>query len=196
MVRLGEVASFIRGITFKKSNQLEVPTETSLAVATTKAAQESGIVSDALYHIPSQLLKNDEKLIRPGDILISTANSFHLLGRTTHVSKVEIPMSFGAFMTLIRAKESILDGYLIHCLRTPQAVSFYRQHANTTTNISNLNISSLANLQIPLPPIEIQKEIIAEINGYQKAINANRQSIERFEKKIHDAVGRVWGEGE
>jgi type I restriction enzyme M protein len=159
MVPLGELVEFIRGITFAKSDQLESSNKNSLLVATTKAAQESGIVEEDLYHIPRSLLKDDNKLLRAGDILISTANSLNLLGRTTHVKRVDRPMSFGAFMSVIRSSDRILDDYLIRLLRTKFAFDFFTRNANTTTNISNLNLGTLATFEIPLPPLEVQKEI-------------------------------------
>ena len=45
-------------------------------------------------------------------------------------------------------------------------------------------------------PLEVQQEIVAEIEAEQALVDGNRELIERFEKKIRDAVGRVWGEGE
>ncbi len=184
MVSLSDVADLIRGITFGKSEQLDHATDDSLLVATTKAAQSSGIVEADLYHVPRTVLKDDTKLLRSGDILISTANSLNLLGRTTHVLKVERPMSFGAFMSLIRPNEKILDGYLIHCLRTAYAADFFIRNANTTTNISNLNLSALAAFQIPLPPLEVQKEIVAEIEGYQKVIIGARAVLDHYRPHI------------
>ena len=184
LVPLGEVAELIRGITFGKSEQLDSATEHSLLVATTKAAQAQGIVEEDLYHVPRSVLKDDSKLLRNGDILISTANSLNLLGRTTHVLKVERPMSFGAFMSLIRPSEKILSGFLIHCLRTAYAADFFVRNANTTTNISNLNLSALADFQIPLPPLEVQKEIVAEIEGYQKVIDGARAVLDHYRPHI------------
>ena len=190
MVRLGEVAELIRGITFRKSDQLEAAQEGSLPVATTRAAQESGLVADALYHVPRSLLKDDRKLLKSGDILISTANSLRLLGRTTHVRGVSAPMSFGAFMTVIRASSAILDSYLLQCLRTESAYDFFVKNANTTTNISNLNVSTLADFHIPLPPLEVQREIVAEIEGYQKVIDGARAVVENY--RPHIAVDPEW----
>jgi type I restriction enzyme M protein len=184
LVPLGDVAELIRGITFGKSEQLDQANADSLLVATTKAAQASGIVEKDLYHIPRSLLKDETKLLREGDILISTANSLNLLGRTTHITKVDRPMSFGAFMSLIRPSEKILDGYLIHCLRTATAADFFVRNANTTTNISNLGLSTLAGFQIPLPPLEVQKDIVAEIEGYQKVINGARAVLDHYHPHI------------
>jgi type I restriction enzyme M protein len=190
MVALGEVAELLRGITFAKSDQLERETEDSLRVVTTKAAQESGIVGDDLYHIPRSLLGDEHKLLRPGDILISTANSLRLLGRTTHVQHVDGPMSFGAFMSVIRPTARILDGYLIHCLRTGMARDFYLRSANTTTNISNLNLRTLAELRIPLPPLDVQREIAGEIAGYQRVIDGARAVVDNY--RPHVPVRPEW----
>ena len=176
MVPLGEVAELIRGITFRKSDQLERATEDSLPIATTKAAQESGIIEDALYHIPRSLLKDERKLLRPGDILISTANSLRLVGRTTHVQDINRPISFGAFMTVIRSNAKILDTYLIHCLRTEFAYDFFSRNATTTTNISNLNFRKLATLRIPLPPLCEQQRIADLLNQQMAYVETVRMS--------------------
>ena len=180
MVPLGEVAELIRGITFRKSDQLERATEDSLPIATTKAAQESGIIEDALYHIPRSLLKDERKLLRPGDILISTANSLRLVGRTTHVQDINRPISFGAFMTVIRSNAKILDTYLIHCLRTEFAYDFFSRNATTTTNISNLNFRKLATLRIPLPPLCEQQRIAGILNQQMAYVEKARQAAEEI----------------
>ena len=184
MVHLGQIAELIRGVTFRKSDQLETSTDDSLRVATTRAAQESGIVEEDLYYIPRELVKDNKKMLQPGDILISTANSLNLLGRTTHVRSIDYPTSFGAFMSLIRPNEEVIDTYLLHCLRTEFAADFYRRNANTTTNISNLNISTLASFEIPLPPLEVQRDLVAEIEGYQRVIDGGRAVIDHWRPRI------------
>ena len=40
----------------------------------------------------------------------------------------------------------------------------------------------------------MQKEIVAEIEGYQKSIEVARAEIASFEHKIHDTINRVWAE--
>ena len=191
IVQLGDIAGLIRGITFRKSDQLETATPNSLPVATTKAAQETGIVDEHLYHIPRTLLKDDSKLLQDGDILISTANSLRLLGRTTHVKGLNRSISFGAFMSVIRANpDKVLHRYLVQCLRTDTARSFFSSNANTTTNISNLNLGTLATFQIPLPPLEVQREIVAEIEGYQRVIDGARAVVDNY--RPHIAVDPEW----
>lgn len=42
----------------------------------------------------------------------------------------------------------------------------------------------LSALQIPLPPLEVQKEIVAEIEGYQKVINGARAVLDHYRPHI------------
>ena len=58
----------------------------------------------------------------------------------------------------------------------------------------NLTSKDLATLQIPMPALEIQQFIVAELETERALVDANRQLVERFEKKIQEAVRRVWGE--
>ena len=44
--------------------------------------------------------------------------------------------------------------------------------------------SFLSELQIPLPPLEVQKEIVAEIEGYQKVINGARAVLDHYRPHI------------
>ena len=58
----------------------------------------------------------------------------------------------------------------------------------------NLTTHQIRDFEIPLPSLETQQAIVAEIEAEQALVEANRELIERFEKKIQNAVGRLWGE--
>ncbi len=50
-------------------------------------------------------------------------------------------------------------------------------------NVS-MKVEDLAEFQIPLPPLEVQKEIVAEIEGYQKVINGARAVLDHYRPHI------------
>ncbi len=52
------------------------------------------------------------------------------------------------------------------------------------TERSGLNIPILKNIQIPLPPLDVQKDIVAEIEGYQKVINGARAVLDHYHPHI------------
>ncbi len=52
--------------------------------------------------------------------------------------------------------------------------------------------TGLATFQIPLPPLEVQRELVAEIEGYQKVIDGARAVVENYQP--HIAVDPEWPE--
>ena len=61
-------------------------------------------------------------------------------------------------------------------------------------SIPKINRAQLFETKIPLPTLETQQAIVAEIEAEQALVAANRELVERMEGKIRAAVGRVWGE--
>jgi len=59
----------------------------------------------------------------------------------------------------------------------------------------NLSKGYITNIEIDLPPLEIQKQIVAQIEAEQQIINANKKLIETYEQKIKDKIAEVWGCG-
>ena len=47
--------------------------------------------------------------------------------------------------------------------------------------------------RIPVPSLGIQQTIVAALKAEQALVDANRELIARFERKIQEAIARVWG---
>lgn len=62
--------------------------------------------------------------------------------------------------------------------------------------VPKLALERIKTLKIPLPPLATQQRIATEIEAEQALVNANRELITRFEKKIQATLARVWGEDE
>lgn len=188
VVKLRDVADFIRGITFSKKDYINKKENDYLGIVTTKSAQKKGIDYNSLRYIKSEKVKSG-KLLQVSDILMSIANSLNLVGRTTFIDKLEQSLSFGAFMLCVRAKENILPKYLYACLNTESAKKYYLSRANTTTNISNLNPTKL---DIYLPPLEVQQKIVAELEAERALIEAQKEVIATFEYKMQSTLNTLW----
>lgn len=85
--------------------------------------------------------------------------------------------------------ERLLPEYLFRILRT-----MYQEIRDITgdNQRSGLNIPLLKSIQIPLPPLEVQREIVAEVERYQTEIAALRSEIADREAAIEAAVSRAW----
>lgn len=58
----------------------------------------------------------------------------------------------------------------------------------------NLTKQLISNLEVPVPPIELQHKIVEEIKSELEIVNNNKILIEIFEKKIQNKIAEIWGE--
>ena len=87
-------------------------------------------------------------------------------------------------MGAIRVKPERLDaGYLLKQLTTGHFNDFLREQI-AGANINNLSGGLLYRFQIPLPPLAVQQEIVAEIEGYQKVISGARAVLDHYRPHI------------
>ena len=47
-------------------------------------------------------------------------------------------------------------------------------------------------IEIPLPPLDIQREIVARIERERSLVEGNRELIKIYEEKIKKVIERVW----
>ena len=68
---------------------------------------------------------------------------------------------------------------------------------NELVNQASIEIVfSSSRIELPLPPLEVQREIVAEIEGYQKVIDGARVVVENYRPHIViDLIGRWWSWG-
>ena len=93
-------------------------------------------------------------------------------------------------------KDSRVDNlFLKDILSSAEMQSKFDLQASGSTQ-RFIPLGFIRKLLIPLPPLETQQAIVAEIEAEQTLVAANRELIERFEKKISEAIDRVWGDAE
>ena len=51
----------------------------------------------------------------------------------------------------------------------------------------------IANVEIPLPPLEEQRRLVAELDAEAAQMDSVRSLLPRFEAKIQRVLDRVWG---
>ena len=76
-------------------------------------------------------------------------------------------------------RNRLMDRFLIEILNEADLIPFI-----TGVTVPKLNQSKLRSIKIPLPPLEIQKEIVAEIEGYQKVIDGARAVLDNYRPHI------------
>jgi len=189
MVLIGDIVDFVSGLTVSIP---EVESENGTPIIAINNVTEDGhLTLKGLRRIdpPTKSLRYVQK----GDLLFNWRNgSKHLVGKTA-LFDLEGEYLFASFLIGIRCRPEFVNyRYLWHTLniyrREGKYIQFMRQNVNGLFNREELKITA-----IPLPSLEIQKVIVAEIEAEQALVNATRELIERFEKKIQTVLNRIWG---
>ena len=116
--------------------------------------------------------------VKPGDFLLSNSMSF---GRP-YVMATDGCIHDG--WLLLRDQSDRLDQDFLYNLLGSRRVFAQFEQAATGGVVNNLNSEIVRGVKIPLPPLEVQKEIVAEIEGYQKVINGARAVLDNYRPHI------------
>ena len=87
------------------------------------------------------------------------------------------PKRFHSFSTTSTKSESWLE--------------WIRSNSETGT-LKNINAGLYSSFQVPLPPLDVQKEIEAEIESYQRVIDVARAVIDNYRPKIPISPNGHW----
>ena len=167
--RLSDICTFERGITFPSSAKTTYKEESLLPCIRTTNVQEKLELEDLWYIDPIYIKNNNDKLVRNGDIIMSSANSRELVGKTSYVQNIEYDMTFGGFVLNIRSR-GIDSKYLFYLLRCYFNKGVFMAESTQTTNIANINAATLGNIIIPLPPLSEQIRITSQVKFILKNI--------------------------
>ncbi|MBW1612892.1 MAG: N-6 DNA methylase [Deltaproteobacteria bacterium] len=83
------------------------------------------------------------------------------------------------FYVKLESEEKVLIKYLYHILSSADL-----DKVNVQSGIPGLNRNDAYRIKIPLPPLSVQEEIVAEIESYQKIIDGARQVVENYKPRI------------
>ena len=86
-------------------------------------------------------------------------------------------------------KNKLIDSFLVTYLNNLNLLIYI-----TGVTVPKLNQEKMRSIEIPIPSISVQKQIVAKIEEEQKLVDSNKQLIDLFEKKVKDKISEVWGE--
>jgi type I restriction enzyme M protein len=131
-----------------------------------------------------------------GDILFNRTNSYEHVGRTG-IFLLDGEYAFASYLVRLTLDQQRVNPMFLNLImNTPDFQQGIKGYASRAIGQANINASSLASYEIPLPPIEIQREIVAQIEAERKLVEANRELIARFEQKLQAKLAEIWGENE
>ena len=157
----------------------EIPWITSADIVDIKTANPRRYITEAA------IKESATNLIEKGNVIVVTRVGLGKLFRNAF----DVCISQDSQGLIV--KDGVSADYLVWVLK--DKVEGFKTVSQGST-IQGVTKKQLANIRIPLPPLEVQREIVAEIEGYQRVIDEARTEIEKYERKIQAAIRREWGE--
>ncbi len=123
------------------------------------------------------LRESSAKTIPANSVVVSTRAT---IGRIA-INRVPIATNQGFKNVVIEDSVRAIPEYV--ALALTRLVPTMQAWATGGT-FAEISKSKFCELQIPLPPLDVQKEIVAEIEGYQKVINGARAVLDHYRPHI------------
>jgi type I restriction enzyme S subunit len=155
---VADVATYVRGLTYSKHEEQDDGPIAVLRSNNITLSSNTLNLADVRRVSGSVRVRENQRLYA-NDILISAAS-----GSKAHVGKVayvwdDMDYAFGGFMAVLRTDGAIEPRFLFHLL-IGRTFADYLERTLSTTTINNLGASTVGAFRIPLPPVEVQQEIV------------------------------------
>jgi type I restriction enzyme M protein len=175
IVKLEEIATFEYGYTASARDEGE-----ARFIRITDIDKHYRLKEDESKYI--DLNKDNKKyLVKVGDILIARTGATY--GKTVLIEN-DIKGIFASYLIRMKFNHSVLLPKLFWYFT--QTDYYWNQAKNLVSGGGQpqFNSNVIKEIQIPLPPMEVQKAIVTEIESYQKIIDGARQVVENYKPRI------------
>ncbi len=135
------------------------------------------IITDDTVYIPHDFQENIENYyLQKWDVLYNNTNSVELVGKTGLVREF-LPAAFSNHLNRLRVRdpEYIDPRWLALALRNLQAQGFFAANCNKWIGQAGFSVSELAEVEIPLPDIRVQRRIVARIEALLSEVREMRE---------------------
>ncbi len=180
-VKIGSVAQFCRGVSYKKEQARKTSTNEFVAILRANNIIENRLDFSDLVYVPSSLVQ-ESQYINHGDIIVTMSS-----GSKAHVGKValaekQLNCSFGAFCGKI-VPQNIVSKYLYYILQS----NLFRRHIEHQckgTNINNIRQSYILDYEIELPSVQEQERIVSRIEELFSQLDASVSELKTAKERL------------
>lgn len=170
-VLLSDIAEYFNGLTYTPDNV----SETGTIVLRSSNIQNSQLDFEDTVRVDCSI--KEKLFVKDNDILMCSRNgSARLVGKVALIKNLSEPMSFGAFMMIIRSK------YYPYLMTYFQMDAFRRQiKTGATTTINQITGNMLNKIRLPLPEMSDINQFAAFVEQTDKLELEVKKSIEKLE---------------
>lgn len=179
--KLGKIAQFKNGLNYDKSSAGE---EVSIVGVADFKDNKSPIWDDVEKVVINGKLE-DSFLLQKNDLLTVRSNgSQELVGRFMIVNKdLEEKTTFSGFTIRVRPDSEVVKSEFLYYILSSPIIRKQLVVGSNGSNIKSLNQTLLANVEISIPSMKKQEEILSELLAIENQIIEQRSIIEFGQEK-------------
>ena len=181
--KLADIAIYFNGLTYKPENVAEEGT----IVLRSSNIQNSQL--DFADTVRVDCAIKERLMVQENDILMCSRNgSAKLVGKVALIKGIQEPMSFGAFMMIIRSQ---YFGYLM----TYFQLDAFRQQIKTgaTTTINQITGRMLDEVTIPVPPMALVEQFAAFVEQTDKSKFVVQKALDEAQLLFDSLMQKYFG---
>lgn len=184
-----DLAEVIRGVTYSKEDQVLEITDNVILTADNITLSGNLEINKQIYLRTSKILDSAKRLKKNDCFVCFSSGSKNHVGKISFIEK-DLPFYAGGFMGIIRSNtDRILPKFLYAILNSPSYRQIIRDESNGN-NIQNLS-QSIGRIKIPVPPIDIQKQIVEGIGKVDKSVSGAMLQIDKCESDIESLLSSL-----
>ena len=175
--RLKDVATFTRGLTYSKNDEVEI--SDNIVLRSNNVDLSTGKLNfDELKYLRPEFSIPEEKRVKKGSLLMCMSN-----GSKIHLGKVALinedySYAFGGFMALVTPNEELNPQFFHYSLSSPEYKDFIKK-LSEGANINNIKVKELELFTIPVPPLSEQQSIVDYLDSAFAKIDAMKANAEK-----------------
>jgi type I restriction enzyme, S subunit len=139
--------------------------------------------------------KLDELIVRSNDILLNATNSPDLVGKNAVFRGFSEPVTFSNHFIRIRLDERVADsGFVSRWFTDQWGRGKFKSMCRQWVNQASLNKDQLLSLNVPLPPLNEQRQIAASLDQADDLRRKRREALRRIEELYFATFVEMFGE--
>ena len=119
------------------------------------------------------------------DVLLAKVTPCFENGKAGIARNLKNGIGFGSSeFYVLRSSERVLPEWIYFCVTHPLFRQSGVNNMTGTGGLQRVRRNFIEDYEVPLPPLEVQRQIVAEIEGYQRVIDGARAVIDNYRPQI------------
>ena len=181
LIRIGDVCT----VNPRKSQVADLPADTRVSFVPMSDLNEYRIAFRPSEEKVISEVTASYTYFEDNDVLLAKVTPCFENGKAGIARSLLNGIGFGSSeFYVLRSSAQVLPEWVYFCVMHPLFRDSAIAQMTGTGGLQRVPRDYVEGFRIPLPPLEVQKEIVAEIEGYQKVINGARAILDNYRPHI------------